>query len=996
MTCVRIREDESGLGDEDTTDEDSASAPHGHLTLAYHKDLQQREQGQLRVAMEEMNETMNMIVKRLDRLQRPPRSRTIDEAATLKNGRARARDKESIRKGDTDYDEKIPTLINTLNKLVNRMDTLNYRLEAGNIGLCNHACTHEQDKDETDSASCANISEFADDNETGKKESTNYGKLENQKQVVHIDLTQDTMQITLKDGKLERKSLEPYTLLANDLKQKSDATTLDIWTEETFSGFKNHLHGLQKKTDVKQVRNKSDEQGTPISSGTVIHTVSLGLESTQTENRSKDTKEDVQLITGENTDIKHQKQTKSNKSFNDGFNLKKNEGVRLEEHLKYANNQTKEIKPSTSIHQTKGHEDAMGKIVSTEMSVDQDSETQGSVTISGPIVSRITQSPKSPSEPIMPWSHVPLEYWNSLIQETREKAEILKTSRPMGLNTIICLDTSKSVAEYWGDILEFFRNLINEIDVIQPIEGEIMEHIAVVTFGHETCVLQHFSTDYQEILTKIHMINPEGSTPMYWVLHMCEAILSETYVPLLRDFRINARLLLVTDGRPTDRFITGGQDVPLRYQEEELEKEDTARKLIFLNSSIPLLRVYPVTVGNNCDMEFLSAMADSTRGKVMTLSDWPEIAHFGKKLELTSKYFGLASLPGNLLSKVLTEKSGLPQEEIEFITGAIEDQIKLQNNEGYTSDEEQMKSSYQFPPVGSRVRRGPDWNRKDEDNDSPGTLYGYAKGKALSGWVMVQWDRPKKYGRWRFCYRYGAENAHDIEIQAIEEPRIMDSFWDVRTGCEVIKGRYRNLTDKETDDVDEGSIGMVYEMLNMGGDIEIKVRWRNGKRRKYRKSSRELELSPRSRPSHLSWPLAPLPPLLNPFITTRQPSLDISRQHLTRQDTLPTSWGQSTRGEMQNSDSEDEVDWYNQSSSSDVGKEREVVRIEDVVRHRMPSVDDMNSRNQNFTRKKESTIKPTFGIENLKSDKHKVTQQAELYGTTKRIRTQIRNKNAHV
>lgn len=32
-----------------------------------------------------------------------------------------------------------------------------------------------------------------------------------------------------------------------------------------------------------------------------------------------------------------------------------------------------------------------------------------------------------------------------------------------------------------------------------------------------------------------------------------------------------------------------------------------------------------------------------------------------------------------------------------------------------------------FPPIGSRVRRGPDWDSDNQDNNGPGTIVGHSK-----------------------------------------------------------------------------------------------------------------------------------------------------------------------------------------------------------------------------------------------------------------------------
>ncbi|KAL3867367.1 hypothetical protein ACJMK2_044575 [Sinanodonta woodiana] len=164
----------------------------------------------------------------------------------------------------------------------------------------------------------------------------------------------------------------------------------------------------------------------------------------------------------------------------------------------------------------------------------------------------------------------------------------------------------------------------------------------------------------------------------------------------------------------------------------------------------------------------------------------------------------------------------------------VKDEVEHSKNEGTTSDEKKVVGSYQFPPVGSRVRRGPDWNRNDEDNDGPGTLVTYCKGEAYSGWVIVEWDKPKKYGRWRFRYRYGAESAYDITVQENEEPRVMKSRFNIIIGCEVVKGRYHESSEYEAVDVEDGTVGIVYNINHRANGKGIaKVRWQNGKRLKY-------------------------------------------------------------------------------------------------------------------------------------------------------------------
>ncbi|KAK3593414.1 hypothetical protein CHS0354_021995 [Potamilus streckersoni] len=522
--------------------------------------------------------------------------------------------------------------------------------------------------------------------------------------------------------------------------------------------------------------------------------------------------------------------------------------------------------------------------------------------------------------------------------------------------------------------------IIAEIEIAQPMEGGLTEHIALVTFGHETSVLQHFTTNYKEVLAKIPL------------------------APDLRDLRLAPRLLLITDGRPTYKFLTGGQDEPVTYEEDE-EKEDVSGRLIAITVNIPLLKVYPVAVGNNCDMEFLTAIANSCGGKVMNLLDWSSIAKYGKKMELASKYFGLGSLSQDIMVKVLRESSGLPQEDIEFITTEVKNQMEFQNNEGTTSDEEEVKCPYQLPPVGSRVRRGPDWSRGDEDNDGPGTIISYYKGNVNAGWVTVEWDQPKKYGRRRFRYRYGAENAHDVKIQEREGPRVMAHILIMQIGCEVIRGSYRKSSND--DGIEVGTIGMVYD-TNMGGKNIGKIRWQNGKRGIYGGEALrygEIALSFRSRPFYEMMSFDQLQFVSNLHPSTSQPSIGDSSRQLPRQGDLPLSRGQLSTRELQNLNVLD-----NEMSDNDVTGEREALTIENVTRFGMSIVDDMNSRNQILTRKEEGRNKKTvcgtsssfysktrYGqMEEITSDAQTAPYADGSYDDTKRRRIRRSNKNADV
>ncbi|KAK3605995.1 hypothetical protein CHS0354_025024 [Potamilus streckersoni] len=1006
MEDVNMRNEESNIGDDDTSDECIASAARGQHTHSRHENLQEREYEQLQRDLKKMNGTKTKIHEDLGHLQRYPLSVTIDEEYMHGMARSKTRGREIMRteemfvvdNDNDDYQKKIPALVNTLNKLVNRMDTLNHRLQIGKMFVCSHACCHENCNYKGDSTSCANIREFIDDNKYNIIESEHYGTHGTIDGAVDINMkdtgVQDVPQEIKRESKTSASSFmsQSQSNPANILKQETQTEIIGkLAGQSSSNGANQTVLNNRKEIQIRNVHDKMVHQGDHSSSVKTVPIDLSGLKRVQTDQRDDNRKRDIKAERdfGINKDAKFTGEPLTNTNFINRHKpkLKKTEALHPKRETTYLDGQTKEVNSSMTSLQVPDHIKEEEKGVKTGRSDDQDRQTEGSDTMSA---SQTTQTVRRTDQPIVMLNEVPQEYWHSVIHDAYEEAKTLETARSKGLHTIICVDTSMSMSEYWGDILEFLRNFINEICKMQSIDVELVEHIAVVTFGLQTCVLQHFTTNYQEVLTKLHLVKPEGSTPMHWGLCLCKAIL---YGSAKRN-RLHPRYLLITDGRPTYRFWTSGSDVPVKDY-EEMEKKDAARELIKIKFRSPIFKVYPVAVGNNCDMEFSSAIADSSRGKVMNLSDWKEIAHYGKKVEFALQYFHLASLSEEFFARWIKKKSCLLQEDIEFINKVVTDEMEHQNNEGTTSDEKKVVGSYQFPPVGSRVRRGPDWNRKDEDNDGPGTLITYCKGIAFSGWVIVHWDKPKKYRRWLFRYRYGAQNAYDITVQANDEPRVTKSRFNIIIGCEVVKGRYR----KSTDDIEEGTIGMVYNIRhNENGESIAKVRWQNGKRLKYGERCLlvgEIDISPRSRPN-------PLPSLPSPHPgISHHTSMDISIQDLIRSEGVLPSRGRSLLPSSGGHSSSKKHQCSEENSGSVAAGDRVAFTIENVERYGMPSIDDMNSRNQILLRKKKASSTQSVGITRNSSDfvttdRHNATEDAGSYGNSTRHRPKRSNKNSHV
>ncbi|XP_062596398.1 uncharacterized protein LOC134257818, partial [Saccostrea cucullata] len=83
-----------------------------------------------------------------------------------------------------------------------------------------------------------------------------------------------------------------------------------------------------------------------------------------------------------------------------------------------------------------------------------------------------------------------------------------------------------------------------------------------------------------------------------------------------------------------------------------------------------------------------------------------------------------------------------------------------------------------MPPVGSRVKRGPDWKWKNQDQNGPGTVVSHSHD---AGWLIVHWDIGTSAS-----YRYGTTNIEKDKYDVVVclEPRILYNEL-IAVGCLV-------------------------------------------------------------------------------------------------------------------------------------------------------------------------------------------------------------------
>ncbi|XP_078314482.1 uncharacterized protein LOC111131493 isoform X2 [Crassostrea virginica] len=327
------------------------------------------------------------------------------------------------------------------------------------------------------------------------------------------------------------------------------------------------------------------------------------------------------------------------------------------------------------------------------------------------------------------------------------------------VTTVFLLDTSGSMCgEGFEQMKSVFKDIINEYSTLQTIS----ENVMVVTFGPDVKVIQYFSNDYRKISACVDNLECEGTSPLEDGIFQCHSYFQSAPVSMMGSLHIRTKIIIITDGKPTE------SDADDEVYESSGLNEDLASKIVHQLSS----------EDKNSREDIRSEVSRIQRVSEKDLDDVCEI------IEKKSIY--------RSLSNIMEEEN-----EKEF-----------------------QERDLNMPHVGTRVRRGPDWQWKNQDGRGPGTVVGHSE---RVGWIKVEWDTGLL-----MPYRYGTERlitAYDIEPS--DEPRILLNE-PIAVGCLVRRGPDWKWGDQ---DGGEGSVGTVYRLKT---PTEIYVRWPNGTKSNYR------------------------------------------------------------------------------------------------------------------------------------------------------------------
>ncbi|XP_052793142.1 uncharacterized protein LOC128227021 [Mya arenaria] len=409
--------------------------------------------------------------------------------------------------------------------------------------------------------------------------------------------------------------------------------------------------------------------------------------------------------------------------------------------------------------------------------------------------------------------------WRSVTQTALDEAQ--STMKDLeGVNAVICLDISESMAtgNAWAQARTFVCDYLAGLAECRreyASRGLEVQNVALVTFGHETRIQTLFTSEYNNVRNILDNLKLGGPSPLFGGLlyAMAAAWSPRQQQMIISGVVVNTKIILVTDGRPTELLLTGGPDIP----PYDMDTTRTAILNVMQTFSRKDNEMIFIPVGD-CDREFIELMSTVAEGKVKDVNYGRRLARRLHLCHLTPvDPLGLAS---GLLSDLLPQDPSLSEEDKEDIKEIQEDSkrhfMKVISSGSLSGLQDKYRDtdSKTLPAVGTRVRRGPDWKWKQQDSDGPGTVIGHSHN---DGQVWVEWDADEHTN----VYRYG---NGDFDLLIVDEPRVPPHGRKVAVGCLVKPGKDGSSTGKKSWDS-----GVVVKM----SPPTALVRWDDGKRGDY-------------------------------------------------------------------------------------------------------------------------------------------------------------------
>ncbi|XP_053389063.1 uncharacterized protein LOC123538593 isoform X2 [Mercenaria mercenaria] len=523
--------------------------------------------------------------------------------------------------------------------------------------------------------------------------------------------------------------------------------------------------------------------------------------------------------------------------------------------------------------------------------------------------------------------------WRNLADQEIDEGRKEGVGKRHGTHAVLCIDTSGSMNEgnAWSQVKQFYNEFLDGMDELKEQDAH-HDNIAVVTFGKETKVQKRLTKNLESLRGILDDITPEGPSPIFGGLVMAAAAVqtSKFSFAFVNNMHVRPKIILVTDGMPTELSLLNGPDKadPKKLEQTRNAIFDEVAKLT--REQIDLHCIY---VGGNADRTFLRSLQSESIKELMSYRDGEKMALYtvvkcmregdqsfvrcaGEDDAMRSQSMhGADQLPAMMkmltelmpgqgasstgdLSKFLGLKRQLSREKAKPpIPG-------LDRRAGYKTSTiimagDRLVNVYKeihdqkHPPIGTRVERGDDWTWGNQDNGRTGTIIGHATDPEDDGqcWVHVEWDddsSPEKGKQNVYRYKMDADMEEDVRESA-ERDRKPPPGKVLAVGCRVKPGdQFKgDSANKE---------GTVIRFIKHRAE----VKWDDGTRGRYGFGSRATEIVPIMDPERTAF-VAPTNPEVNPNVLkggydvwgnySDVPTVKVTEKHIKRiAQTISSGW----------------------------------------------------------------------------------------------------------
>lgn len=494
-----------------------------------------------------------------------------------------------------------------------------------------------------------------------------------------------------------------------------------------------------------------------------------------------------------------------------------------------------------------------------------------------------------------------------------------------GTHAILCIDTSGSMREgnAWSQVKQFYNDYLDGMEQLKDQDAH-HDNIAVVTFGEETKVRQRLTKNLNSLRGLLDDIKPSGPSPIFGGLIMAGAAAktSKFSFAMVNNLLVIPKLILVTDGKPTELTLLEGPDVadPELMELTKSVISDEADKLA--KDQIDLHCIY---VGQNADRSFLKRIQSKNVKDLMSYRDGERMALYTVvkcMKEGDQRFVRCAGLEGmgnlgmpdmeqlsSLVNKMSDDLPGINPQLTSLLLKSIISSRDKSPDKSTTDLQLTSRSHYktstitmagdrlinvykeindgQHPAIGTRVEKGSDWTWGNQNRDKDGTIIGHADDPNDDGqcWVHVEWDDdncPEKGIQNVYRYKMDDDMEGDVR-EAASDDRLPPAGKVLAVGCRVKQGEgYRG----EKTDV-KGSV------IRFHGN-RVEVRWDDGNRGKYRFGTRSSEVVPLMDPGRTAFEPARQDPGGNNMVCedgNDVPKIRVNDKHaLQIAQTIPSGW----------------------------------------------------------------------------------------------------------